>query len=185
MKKKFTIIFILILGFGLQSCKVTWDQYGNRVWLKKDSNNGEYEKYDLKIFFRTQYKKQSHPRYFGKITFTKGNDFTCVKFDSIPINISENANKYNLLFTSGLISAQMFISLKKDTNTICCFEELNYLKYPPTKKRFKFLVFEPTIFNPFVYLMELTNENANEKTDLETFIKDSKLTFFIQRGIQM
>ena len=31
--------------------------------------------------------------------------------------------------------------------------------------------------NPQVYLFELTNEKANEKTDWKSFIKNAKLTF--------
>ncbi len=185
MKKKLTYILIFILGFCQQSCKVTWDNDGNRIRLKEDSNCGEHERYEIKILFRTQYKKQFFQKYSGNITIKERTDLTSVQFDSLTVNVRKDASKYNPLFTSGLLSAQMLNVSIKDTNTICCFEELKYLKYPSTKKRFKFLVFERNMFNPCVYLLELTNENANEKTDLVTFINGSKLTFLFLKGIQI
>jgi len=174
-----------MLGFGLQSCKVTWDNNGNRVWLKEDSNCGEHERYEIKRLFRTQYKKQSYQKYPGIIIVREETELTSVQFDSVIVNISKDASNYSLLLTSGLLSAQMLNASVKGTNTICCFEELKYLKYPSIKKRFKFFVFEHNMLNPCVYLLELTNENANETTELTTFINGSKITFLFFQGIQI
>ena len=66
------------------------------------------------------------------------------------------------------------------TITIDYFEELKNIKSNPTQRKFKFWVYPYKIrFNGAndIFLLELTNDNANEQTDLETFIEGAKVTF--------
>jgi hypothetical protein len=62
-------------------------------------------------------------------------------------------------------------------------EELKFLEISPRVKRFRFWLRLNGIANPFVYLFELTNENATKQTDIENFIKGASLTFFKQGWI--
>lgn len=65
------------------------------------------------------------------------------------------------------------------TITIDYFEEMKNIKSKPTQRRFKFWVYPYKIrFNGAngIFLLELTNNNANKQTDLETFIKGSSVT---------
>jgi len=66
------------------------------------------------------------------------------------------------------------------TITIDYFEEMKNIKSKPTQRKFKFWVYPYKIrFNGGndIFLLELTNDNANEQTDLETFIKGATVTF--------
>jgi len=185
MKKYLTYLYLGVLILTVQSCKVTWDENGKKVFLKKDSNNGGFEKYEINQFFKTQYSRQFYPRFEGSITIKSKNALTLLQFDTDSIYLSNNCGEFKLIMTLGLLSPQMLKASKEKTNTVCCFEELTYLKSPATKKRMKFLVFEDNMMNPFVYLLELTNENANKLTDTDSFIRGSQVTFLKMRGIQM
>lgn len=69
------------------------------------------------------------------------------------------------------------------TITIDYFEELKNIKSKQTERKFKFWVYPyKTRFNGSndIFLLELMNENANENTDLETFIKGASVTFLIK-----
>jgi len=67
------------------------------------------------------------------------------------------------------------------------FGLLTNVKSKPTERRFKFWVYPYKIRmnggNDILFL-ELTNENADDKTDIETFIKGAKVTF-LKRGWSM
>ena len=66
------------------------------------------------------------------------------------------------------------------TITIDHFEELNYVNSKPTQRRFKFMVFpEKVRFNGYnaVFFLELTNKQADNTFNLETFIAGAKVTF--------
>lgn len=73
------------------------------------------------------------------------------------------------------------------TITIDFFKLLTNVDSKPTQRRFKFWVYPYKIRmnggNDILFL-ELTNENADEKTDIETFIKGAKVTF-LKRGWSM
>lgn len=65
------------------------------------------------------------------------------------------------------------------TITIDFFEEIKNIKSKPTQRKFKFWVYPYKIrFNGAndIFLLELTNNNANEQTDIETFIKGASVT---------
>lgn len=60
------------------------------------------------------------------------------------------------------------------------FEELQHVHSKPTQRRFKFWVYPYKMrFNGSnsIFYIELTNENANRDTDLDTFIQGAKVTF--------
>ncbi len=68
------------------------------------------------------------------------------------------------------------------TITIDYFEELKNIKSKPTQRKFKFWVYPYKIrFNGgnSIYLLELTNDKANKKTDMEEFIKGASVTLLM------
>jgi len=72
---------------------------------------------------------------------------------------------------------------KTDTIYISNIEEIKISELSPKVKRFKLWLQWRGIANPFVYLFELTNEDATKQTDMENFIKGAELTFFKQGWI--
>ena len=68
------------------------------------------------------------------------------------------------------------------------FEELDYVRCKPTQRRFKFWVYPYKIrFNGAnnIFLLELTNDKADSKTDIETFIKGARVTFVKKAWMMM
>ncbi len=64
------------------------------------------------------------------------------------------------------------------------FEELTFKKRKTTQKRFKLHVcFSQSMYiGDLIYLLEVTNNEADKNTDLETFIKGAKVTLLIHSG---
>ena len=64
------------------------------------------------------------------------------------------------------------------------FELLNDVKSNRTQRRFKFRVFQKDSINGHynIFFLELTNENADNNTDINTFIKGARVTFLISGG---
>ncbi|MBD1364326.1 hypothetical protein IDJ77_10945 [Mucilaginibacter sp. ZT4R22] len=69
--------------------------------------------------------------------------------------------------------------------SILHFEELQYPELAPTRKRFKMMVFYHLSANSTIYFLELTNNNATDKTNTLEFIKGASLTFFKQGWVQI
>lgn len=66
------------------------------------------------------------------------------------------------------------------TITVDYFEELSHVKSKPTQRRFKFWVYPyKRRFNGGndIFFLELTNENANESTEINAFIKGAQVTY--------
>lgn len=134
-------------------------------------NQGEQEDYLAQELFKKEYKKQHYSKFIGEITTTDSK----IKFGKVQyIELFDSNSDYNLIFEKGLFYPDILnaISLR-----IGSLEELEFLSNNPKVKRFRFWLYPPNMANPQVYLFELTNENANEKTDWKSFIKKAKLTF--------
>lgn len=134
-------------------------------------NQGEQEDYWAQELFKKEYKKQYYSKFIGEITTTDSK----IKFGKVQyIELFDSNSDYNLIFEKGLFYPDILnaISLR-----IGSLKELEFLSNNPKVKRFRFWLYRPNMANPQVYLFELTNEKANEKTDWKSFIKNAKLTF--------
>ena len=134
-------------------------------------NQGEQEDYWAQELFKKEYKKQHYSKFIGEITTTDSK----IKFGKVQyIELFDSNSDYNLIFEKGLFYPDILnaISLR-----IGSLEELDFLSNNPKIKRFRFWLYRPNMANPQVYLFELTNEKANEKTDWKSFVKNAKLTF--------
>jgi hypothetical protein len=162
-------------------------------------NQGEQEDYWAQELFKKEYKKTTYKVYTEKIERIDISKFT---YDNKSFNVSVANKAIELIFTKGVLYPQLisgytteprksdkeldslsnteryFYELKRGDNlTITDLEELTFLSGSPKVKRFRFWLSGPKSANPQVYLFELTNEKATEKTTLKKFIKNSKLTF--------
>lgn len=166
------ILFIFFCTFQIKA--QTKDTF---VVRKHFANQGELENYWTEKFFYENYKTEIYQKYNGKI---REYNKTTFGFDSSVILLLNDRNKLSSLFKTGLLFPRLF-SNTQDTVKIDALEELQFLKLPPTKKRFRLWYYGMWQTNPNVYVFELTNERTTGNTDLETFLQNATLTFF-KRG---
>ena len=134
-------------------------------------NQGEQEDYWAENFFKEKYVSQSYFRFGENISEIDKNTF---QYDN-EILVLDNFNiKLKSIFTKGILYPQI---IGNNISFISSFEELKFLKTSPKVKRFRFWLFSKKTANPTVYFLEITNEQATEETDIETFIANGKLTF--------
>ena len=187
MKKYLIYIFVLSVAVV----------YGQKKQFK---NQGEQEDYWAEQLFEQKYIKQSFEKFKGKVSII---DKTNIEFDNKSLEFWSVKPELLEIFTEGIFYPQIVIGHEKNnpikseselkllTNNerllynlkrndklrISDFEELPFLSKSPTIKRFRFWNYTFGSMNPQVYFIELTNENATEKTELSSFIKGAKLTF--------
>lgn len=162
-------------------------------------NQGEQEEYWAKQLFIKSYKPMNFDRFKDKI-IVNGSVYT---FGNENITISEEVENYNLIFKNGLLYPGIFngnVNTKilnesevkelteqqrvlynlgrTDNIIISAFEECKFLNSNFKQRRFKFWLTRQGMLNPTVYFLELTNEKANRRTSLQSFLQDAKLTFF-------
>ncbi len=141
---------------------------------------GQQEDYWAEKFFYENYKREEYQKYQGQVQeYNK----TIFGFDSTVVILLNDPKKLASLFKLGLLYPNLFItsSYAQDTLRIDALEELQFLKLPPTKKRFRLWFYAKRQPNPNAYLFELTNENASTTTNLEIFLQTASLTF-LKRG---
>lgn len=146
-------------------------QNDSQTAKKVFKNQGEQEKYQAEAFFKDHYSAQIYPEFSGKITEI---DFNTFKFDTEVIVLDNINRTLKPIFLKGLLYPQI---IGTEISFISSLEELKFLNPSPKVKRFKFWLFSKNTSNPTVYLLEITNEQATEKTDLKTFIENGKLSF--------
>jgi len=187
MKKYLIYIFVLSVAIV----------YGQK---KEFKNQGEQENYWAEQLFEQKYIKQSFEKFKGKISVI---DKTNIEFDNKSLEFWSVKPELLEIFTEGIFYPQIIIGHEKNnpikseselkllTNNelllynvkrndklrISNFEELPFLSKAATVKRFRFWNYAFGSMNAQVYFIELTNENATEKTELSLFIKGAKLTF--------
>jgi hypothetical protein len=177
----------MILRFA--ECKAQQNPAGVSHIQQKDTthfeNQGDQERYWTKQYFLLKYKLQHYDKYKGKVAqdehsnFLYGNDsISVVKDDPILKAILLSGLLYPKLFSE-------FLYVKSPRVTLDDIEELPQLSTSPKVKRFKYLLWPKGMLNPSVYLIEITNNNANNKTSLINFIKEAELTFLAQSWIQI
>ncbi|WP_224996864.1 hypothetical protein [Cesiribacter sp. SM1] len=137
----------------------------------KFKNQGEQEDYWAKELFEKKYKKQVYPR-FKRILITEKDNV--ISFGPTTIELLTNSPDLLPIFTTGLFYPRI---LDSHSLRISDLEELKFLSDSPTVKRFRFWLYHPNRANPQVYFFELTNEKADENTDIKAFIEGASLTF--------
>jgi len=151
-------------------------------------NQGEYELYQAKMFFREHYKKQNH-KVFKGIIQKKDSIF---EFGNRGFFLHNSTPELEVLLEQGILYPQIIggewvepdstdilyqEDLKYKNIGISSFEELKNFTNSPKTKRFWFWKWSGDEMNPDVYLMELTNESATRFTSSKKFMKGAKLTF--------
>lgn len=165
--------------------------------------NLDEEKYRFAkdVFNSDDYKKNSYPRFQQNIQ-SVGNNIYQFGEKTLTLDI-ENKN-YEKLFLKGIFNPDVIFGketikkskaeldtvapnkkilynlLRNDSLYICCFEELEKLNPNPQTKRFKFWLIRIGVMNPTEYYIEFHNKKATQKTSIEEFIENAKMTFYYQ-----
>ena len=185
--KLFIAILLLTFSFGCKSqSKPEKTQTEKPTELKPPfSNQGEQEDYWTQEFFKDEYEKQIHSKFTDKIEILKEKELLDghgkfmefvneIQFGNRTVNIHLPDLKYQPIFKTGILYPELISESNFD---IGVFEELNFLSHPVNVKRFRMWIFHKKRSNPEVYLFELTNDKATEKTNLTDFIENAELTF--------
>ncbi|NQU53916.1 MAG: hypothetical protein HQ522_15410 [Bacteroidetes bacterium] len=179
MKNQNTCILICLLSLTFLFFSLTGTQPDNSFGKEKYRTEGEREKSSIKKYFKKNYKPQFHTKYSGRISFDILPDQVVINYDNSAMRLNIADKQYLEIFTSGLLSEQMLGGSTADTVSICCIEELTYVKTKKHHRRFKLLVFRNWYLNPNVFLIELTNIQSDRKSDLKTFLNGAELTFLV------
>ena len=114
-----------------------------------------------------------------------------IKFDSSIIIINDTKSDLVKVIERGLIFPDLVFGASTqgdkfeikftpsaDTLSISSLKELRLPNLSPNSRVFTFLLWEPKLENPLLYLFELTSENSNSQSSFEAFIKTAKVTAF-------
>lgn len=116
-----------------------------------------------------------------------------IEYDSFLILLDRSGPEAVAIFQRGLLPPSLILRANKDGSgtfrplntllalgrlSISSFHEIVIPGQSPTIKTFSFLKWEEHQANPSLYILQLTNENANQKTNKITFIEESTLTSF-------
>lgn len=151
------------------------------------------------VFNSTEYVKGSYDRFYGQIIPIDSNTF---KIGEKVLEINSENKVLKQLILLGIfnvdiifgkntsikskaeidsldVAQKVFYNISRnDSLSICCFEELDKLNPNPQTKRFKFWVMSSGASNLTEYYIELYNEKAIKETEMDEFIKNSKMSFY-------
>lgn len=197
-------LFLLVL-IALQACKTNTkvDAYG----FNTDKYQRQRTSHIKNVFYHSYWTGYNlYPKNTQTITIDTTHQTTAIVCDTFRLYLTNDAIKYQSIFTSGLISPKDIYcgigqtctehddgwryidgskahkdeihGLRGVSSTIDYIKEIKYSLAKPHRRRFVFHVPDNWNTGFAVYLIELTNKKANTKTNLETFIAGATLTFF-------
>ena len=195
MKRHFIITILTLTFFSVDAQTI-----GSKNQPKREfKNQGEQEDYWAEQLFEKEYSKTHFDKFKGDIVIN-GDGFI---FGDKTFVITNTPKELKPIFSSGIFypsiitgdtksivksqaeldtlstAQKVFYNMgRTDSLTISGFEELKFLSKSNTQKRFRFWLFRKGVANPTVCFIELTNDKANGKTDLTTFINGAALTYF-------
>jgi hypothetical protein len=188
-KTPITIMLFLIVIITTKAQNV--DEYPCISRREIIGTQGRQEDRQAKRLIRKEYKKQSYDRYSGSIIIINEDTF---KYDDEVLFIFNTCKDLKPIFQKGIFYPEIITGpvkkglarkkeldatiFRNDSLRISDFQELKFLRRTPQAKIYRFWIYSKGMFNPTVCFIELTNDSATIKTDRETFINGSKLTFF-------
>lgn len=127
------------------------------------------------------------PKFTGLIVVAKDT----IQFDSCAIIIDNTNSEIRKIFELGLVFPDLIFGastsgdkfefkkhINADTLRISSISELHLSKQKAGTKCFSFLLWQKMRVNPALYIFEITNEAADSKTDMKSFIEKAKVTAF-------
>lgn len=127
------------------------------------------------------------PKFTGQSIVAKDT----IKFDNSFIIISGTDPEIKTIFEVGLVFPDLIYGAStmgdkfefkrnssSDTLSISSVSELHFPNQKSNTKSFSFLIWYKMMENPSLYIFELTNDAANSKMIMKTFIEKAKVTAF-------
>ena len=195
MKRHFIIIILTLTFFSVDAQTID-----NKNQPKREfKNQGEQEDYWAEQLFEKEYTKTHFDKFKGDIVIN-GDGFI---YGDKTFVLTNTPKELKTIFSNGIfypniitgdtksvvksqaelntlstVQKVFYNMARTDSLTISGLEELKFLTKSYTQKRFRFWLFRKGTANPTVCFIELTNDKANSKTDLTTFINGAALTYF-------
>ncbi|MES2850598.1 MAG: hypothetical protein V4685_16180, partial [Bacteroidota bacterium] len=128
------LLFIIFSIFLIPSVSIA--QKDTFIVRTDFATQGEQEDYWAEKFFYEKYKKEIHTKYSGQIVEYNKMTFG---FDSTVVLFLNDHKKLFSIFKTGLLFPSLFTGSanEQDTIKIDALEELQFLKLPLSKKRFR------------------------------------------------
>ena len=196
MAKIITLIIFLSVSTTLLFSQS--DSTKKRIDPNNISTQGEQEKYWAQKVFDGEYNPQFYELYKGGITYPSEKTFN---YDGSIIRANFPETDYQIIFERGILYPSLFTGendgrvlknleisdsqrknsffalWRTDSLYIGIMEDLQFLNPSNKIKRYKLYLGRPGLANSSMYIFELTNENATDKTELKTFLKEARLTY--------
>jgi hypothetical protein len=202
---------ILLVLIALQACNTNTkvDAYG----FNADKYQRQRTSHIKNVFYQSYWTGYKiYPKNTGAVTVDTTHQSIAIVCDTFRLYLTNDAIKYQSIFTSGLISPKDIYcgigqtcterddlwshiagsrsSKGKPRNpgvysTIDYIKEIKYTFAKPHRRRFVFHVPDNAPSGFAVYLIELTNKKANNKTNLENFIAGATLTFYYKAWMEI
>ncbi len=188
-KTSATIILYLVIIFSSQAQKT--DEYPCVSKREIFGTQGRHEDRQTKKLIKKEYTKQYYNRYSGTITVV---DQDTIKYDDEVLIIFNTCKNLIPIFQRGIFYPSIITGpvkkgmarkqeldsmlFRNDSLRISDFAELKFLRKSSKAKFFRFWLYSKGMLNPTVCFIELTNDSATPKTNLETFITGSRLIFY-------
>lgn len=196
---KISPLVLVALLFSSVSAFCQIDSLKKRIDPRHITTEGEQEQYWAQEIFEKQYEIQSFERYKGTITLINRNT---IKYNESIITAGFIQEEYRIIFEKGILYPAIFAGYndgrilelsqvpdsvrskplysfsRNDSLYVGIMENLTFLNPSDKVMRFKLYLSRPGLMNPSMYVFELTNDTATKTTDLVSFIKGARLTFF-------
>lgn len=196
------IITTLFLSISISLLCHSQTNYENQCVAERGEKGtqGKQEDKWARKLLKKEYSKKEYNSFSGKIKII---DDETILYDSNVLTIYNTCKYLKPIFQKGIIypdiltgsvpvqkglltdqelSSIVFLS-SSDSLQITDFEELKFIKISQKTKIFRFWLYTKGVINPTVCFLTLYNNSANSKTDIETFINGSRLTFFTRGWI--
>ena len=190
------ILTIIALLIFMPSHGQETDEYSCISEKHKIGTQGKQEDRQAKHTIRKEYKLQKYDPYPGQVILVDEDTF---KYGEEVLVVYNTCKILKAVFQNGIFYPEIItgpvktglerkkevesLLIRNDSLTICDFQELRFIRKSSKARIFRFLLYTKGLFNPKVCYIELTNDLATGKTDLSTFIKGSKLTYFKEGSI--
>jgi hypothetical protein len=184
MGKYFVIFLMLICACSFGQLAADTIDYECRA---KYDNAGDAEQCWAERIFRNEYKEEVIERFNGSVIREPGNVFS-LKQDKL--HLFDSAPELSAIISEGLFHPALMIGSydkrKKGLKlNIIYIAEVRIPNTPNNRKRFKVIVGFPKMENPSVYLFELTNTTYQKSDGMDSFIRGSRMTFFIDGWVMI
>lgn len=176
------LLIIFLLAFSFSSCLSKKKQIKSAL-----KTNTEQIQYMVKEKFNHNYLKQKYPknRMVIGIDSTDGYSYFHV-IDDVVLYALKSDSAAVAILKNGLVSLDMLeVDIKPSNHYFVKSEEILFLKSTKKKKRFFIYKWADNQLYSTMFVIELTNINAKQKTKVTDFVNGAEVSFFYVFSIRI